>query len=160
MYNLEAVAARPKIFMGLALVHFQKYWLLRQKLTERMATGSSSILAWSLMYWITLCCLFDNCGLAVPLGGRSHSGLEFWPSEGESTSLPLPVTKSASYSSPNILSAVIDCLWHNSSKVPESWMVWKKNYTDFKFIFIHIVKCGGRKPGNSEKKKWLAFSMQ
>ena len=28
MYNLEAVAAYPKIFMGLALVHFQKYWLL------------------------------------------------------------------------------------------------------------------------------------
>ena len=27
IYNLEAVAARPKIFMGLALVHFQKYWL-------------------------------------------------------------------------------------------------------------------------------------
>ena len=28
IYNLEAVADRPKIFMGLALVHFQKYWLL------------------------------------------------------------------------------------------------------------------------------------
>ena len=26
---MEAVAACPKIFMGLALVHFQKYWLLR-----------------------------------------------------------------------------------------------------------------------------------
>jgi hypothetical protein len=24
------VAARPKIFMGLALVHFQKYWLLSE----------------------------------------------------------------------------------------------------------------------------------
>ena len=29
IYNLEAVAALLKIFMGLALVHFQKYWLLR-----------------------------------------------------------------------------------------------------------------------------------
>ena len=29
IYNLEAVAACPKIFMGLALVHFKKYWLLR-----------------------------------------------------------------------------------------------------------------------------------
>ena len=29
IYNLEAVAALLKIFIGLALVHFQKYWLLR-----------------------------------------------------------------------------------------------------------------------------------
>ena len=29
IYNLEAVGALLKIFMGLALVHFQKYWLLR-----------------------------------------------------------------------------------------------------------------------------------
>ena len=29
IYNLEAVAALLKIFMGLASVHFQKYWLLR-----------------------------------------------------------------------------------------------------------------------------------
>ena len=28
IYNLEAVATRLKIFMGLALVHFQKCWLL------------------------------------------------------------------------------------------------------------------------------------
>ena len=28
MYNLEAVATGLKIFMGLALVHFPKYWLL------------------------------------------------------------------------------------------------------------------------------------
>ena len=28
IYNLEAVAALLKIFMWLALVHFQKYWLL------------------------------------------------------------------------------------------------------------------------------------
>ena len=27
---MEAVAARLKIFMGLALVHFQKYWLLSE----------------------------------------------------------------------------------------------------------------------------------
>ena len=30
IYNLEAVAACLKIFMGLALVHFQKYWLLNE----------------------------------------------------------------------------------------------------------------------------------
>ena len=29
VYKLEAMAAGQKIFMGLALVHFQKYWLLR-----------------------------------------------------------------------------------------------------------------------------------
>ena len=29
IYNLKAGAALLKIFMGLALVHFQKYWLLR-----------------------------------------------------------------------------------------------------------------------------------
>ena len=31
IYNLEAVAACPKIFMGLALVHFKKYWLLSEE---------------------------------------------------------------------------------------------------------------------------------
>ena len=30
IYNLEAVAARLKKFMGLALVYFQKYWLLNE----------------------------------------------------------------------------------------------------------------------------------
>ena len=30
IYNLEAVAALLKIFMGLALVHYQKYWLLSE----------------------------------------------------------------------------------------------------------------------------------
>ena len=32
IYNLEAVAALLKKFMGLALVHFQKYWLLSARL--------------------------------------------------------------------------------------------------------------------------------
>ena len=31
IYNFEAVEARLKIFMGLALVHFQKYWLLSKQ---------------------------------------------------------------------------------------------------------------------------------
>ena len=31
IYNLEAVAALLKISMGLALVHFQKYWLLSKR---------------------------------------------------------------------------------------------------------------------------------
>ena len=31
----------------------------------------------------------------------------------------------------------------------------KKKHADLKFIFIHIVKCGGRKPGKSgEKIDW------
>ena len=30
------LASCPKIFMGLALVHFQKYWLLRKKKPERV----------------------------------------------------------------------------------------------------------------------------
>ena len=30
IYNLEAVAALLKFFVGLVLVHFQKYWLLRK----------------------------------------------------------------------------------------------------------------------------------
>jgi hypothetical protein len=29
IYNLEAVPAHLKTFMGLVLVHFQKYWLLK-----------------------------------------------------------------------------------------------------------------------------------
>ena len=37
IYNLEAVAACLKIFMGLALVHFQKYWLLRTYLHNKKA---------------------------------------------------------------------------------------------------------------------------
>ena len=31
IYNLEAVAALLKIFIWLALVYFQKYWLLNEK---------------------------------------------------------------------------------------------------------------------------------
>ena len=35
---MEAVAARPKIFMGLALVHFQKYWLLKSFAQQVLVT--------------------------------------------------------------------------------------------------------------------------
>jgi len=38
---LEAVAALLKIFMGLSLVHFQKYWLLR--LMWHIATVDSDL---------------------------------------------------------------------------------------------------------------------
>ena len=35
IYNLEAVATHLKIFMGLALVHFQKYWLLSKQISVK-----------------------------------------------------------------------------------------------------------------------------
>ena len=39
IYNLEAVAACPKIFMGLALVHFKKYY--KHLYTVQNQIGSS-----------------------------------------------------------------------------------------------------------------------
>ena len=46
IYNLEAVAACPKIFIGMALVHFQKYWLLSG--SKKAPTHTYVIIKWSL----------------------------------------------------------------------------------------------------------------
>ena len=57
IYNLEAVASCPMIFMGLALVHFQKCWLLRTMLCDikcfdAMFKKPSSFKTWSrLLLW-------------------------------------------------------------------------------------------------------------
>ena len=49
-YNLEAVAAHPKIFMGLALVHFQKYWLLSRYLKYQF----NYVRLWKSVFWATV----------------------------------------------------------------------------------------------------------
>ena len=50
-YSLEAVASCPMIFMGLALVHFQKYWLLiaRPYCTPNSPTIISEVVFRSMM---------------------------------------------------------------------------------------------------------------
>ena len=65
----------------------------------KILTGSSSILFWSRMYCKTEFCRRNWWRLSLALVLSSLSGLEFWPSEGDSTSLSV-TTGSASNSSP------------------------------------------------------------